>query len=542
MMTLYRTIKGRTGTYKRRRERSLGPVEVGTIPRDSSMVSRRKILSRSRDDLNLDQKTYMQQEEEEDIWYQKDKLFKEHIQEVLDKWTQIDDEIWAKVIVFERNRRVAKAYARAPVLTVSGSDDGFDGMRIGLCGFDNPMRDSKTEEMKRHIGQGVKIKMDDAGNILVRRYSKSNVYVKSTASSPNEETAIGAEVLKAPNQCLDVDKVMKVFDMKKFQSNVNRELSRAYPDRRRLETQCLSLIGFVKAENDLLDCPIWIMIVNVVAMDMLKSKLPPVLQRPVDIKNRPRIPIPDEDPYSIAGSGEANSGSSGYGVSGSFGEERGRERDRERGTVVAATREQLIMQSQQFGLKRSEKPPKLPPRDNMYPHDLPMADYDNIDDENCIKLLSRIGKSDKGKNKEKYDDPYYSGMRARVPNFVSKVNSKSNKLVDKNSIYSSKNNLNKSLKQKDQIQSKQRVSVAAMAQTALVAPLSQFHQMHNNTTNLYTHHLPHQQQHQQFMWHSRSYESGIDSEESPYQIYGRMPLPTRGYVPTPRGLYVGEWD
>lgn len=107
------------------------------------------------------------------------------------------------------------------------------------------------------------------------------------------------------------------------------------------------------------------------------------------------------------------------------------------------------------------------------------------------------------------DDPYYSGMRARVPNFVSKVNSKSNKLVDKNSNYTSKNNLNKALKQKDQIQSKQRVSVAAMSQTALVAPLSQFHQMHNNTTNLYTHHLPHQQQHQQFMWHSRSYESGI---------------------------------
>lgn len=24
---------------------------------------------------------------------------------------------------------------------------------IGLCGFDNPMRDQKTEEYKRHIGQ-----------------------------------------------------------------------------------------------------------------------------------------------------------------------------------------------------------------------------------------------------------------------------------------------------------------------------------------------------------------------------------------------------
>lgn len=52
--------------------------------------------------------------------------------------------------------------------------------------------------------------MDDAGNILVRRYSKSNVYVKSTAKTPNEETAIGSEVLKAPNHSLDPDKVVKV--------------------------------------------------------------------------------------------------------------------------------------------------------------------------------------------------------------------------------------------------------------------------------------------------------------------------------------------
>ena len=48
---------------------------------------------------------------------------------------------------------MAKAYARAPVLTVNGTDDGFDGFRIGLAGFENPMRDPKTEEAKRLIGQ-----------------------------------------------------------------------------------------------------------------------------------------------------------------------------------------------------------------------------------------------------------------------------------------------------------------------------------------------------------------------------------------------------
>jgi hypothetical protein len=69
--------------------------------------------------------------------------------------------------------------------------------------------------------------------------------------------------------------MLQLFDMKKFQQNVNRELRRAYPDRRRLECQCLSAVAFVKSESELLDCPIWVLIINVVAMDMLKSKLPP---------------------------------------------------------------------------------------------------------------------------------------------------------------------------------------------------------------------------------------------------------------------------
>lgn len=56
--------------------------------------------------------------------------------------------------------------------------------------------------------------MDDAGNILLRRYAKSNVYIKSTSSATNEETAIGADVLKAPNQCLEIEKVYKVSSMR----------------------------------------------------------------------------------------------------------------------------------------------------------------------------------------------------------------------------------------------------------------------------------------------------------------------------------------
>lgn len=349
------------------------------------MVSRRKILSRSRDDLNLDATpglTGADPPDEEDVWYQKEKLYKDHIQEVLNKWESIDDEIWAKIIVLERNRRVAKAYARAPVLTVNGSDDGFDGFRIGLSGFDNPMRDAKTEEVKRHIGQGCKIKMDDSGNILIKRIAKSNVYVKKT----EQENAVANEILKLPNNALELDKPVKLFDMKKFQQNVTRELKRAYPDRRKLECQCISSVAFVKNESDLLEQACWVMLINVVAMDMLKSKIPPVKsQRPIlDIRNRPRIPVPDEDPYSVAGSG--SSGSSGNGNS-----------------------------------KRADKPPKLPPRDNSIygPHNIPKPDYEQqaMDESRFRQQLEARNKQGK-KPEKKHDDPYYCGLRARIPNFA----------------------------------------------------------------------------------------------------------------------------
>ncbi|KZC06480.1 PREDICTED: uncharacterized protein LOC107194872 [Dufourea novaeangliae] len=454
------------------------------------MVSRRKILSRSRD--NLVESQYEDQDEE-DVWYNLDKLYKDHIQEVLDKWNQIDDEIWAKVIVFERNRRVAKAYARAPVLTINGSNDGFDGFRIGLCGFENPMRDVKTEEAKKHINQGVKIKMDEQGNILIKRLCKNNVYIKPTSQ---EDNAIGAEIARNSQGALEHEKPGKVFDMNKFQTNLSRETRRAYPDRRRLEMQCLSAIVFVRSEADLLQSPVWVLIVNVVGLDMLKSKLPPVLalQRPVDIKNRPRIPIPDEDPYSVAGV------SSSIGVSEAF------QQDRE-------TRDQIYAQSTSCRQRRAERPPKLPPRENLYSHDIPKPDYDDIEDDYARKPVIASEEKRRHDDKKKYDDPYYCGLRARVPNFVK---------MAKNSKVSTRG-----------------YSRPPQGPTYAAAGYAS-----SQSSQIYGH-LPGNRP--PIMYHARSFESGLDSDgrnESPYNhVYGRFPIPTRGVIPpSPRAMYIGEWD
>jgi hypothetical protein len=276
------------------------------------MVSRRAILSRSRDQLHLEEGQDTRDSVDTDQWFAKEKLYRDHIVEVLSKWDNIDDEIWAKVIVLERNRRVAKAYARAPVLTINGANDGFDGFRIGLNGFENPMRDSKTRDYKAQIGAGCKLKMDDSGNILVKRLAKSAIYVKNTI----EENSVSNDILKLPGGLLEMEKPFKLFDMKKFQQNVNRELKRPYPERLKLESQCISTLALVRGETEVLDCPVWVMLINVVALEMLKAKMPQYTTSPSSgakpgVQLKIHSASSDEDPYSLSPSG--SSGSSGQG-------------------------------------------------------------------------------------------------------------------------------------------------------------------------------------------------------------------------------------
>ena len=73
------------------------------------------------------------------------------------------------------------------------------------------------------------------------KVSKGNIYVKNTA----EETAVSNDILKLPNGLLDMDKPFKLFDMKKFQQNVNREMKRQFPERNKLETQVRNAIGYM---------------------------------------------------------------------------------------------------------------------------------------------------------------------------------------------------------------------------------------------------------------------------------------------------------
>ena len=56
------------------------------------------------------------------------------------------------------------------------------------------------------FSQGFKLKMDDMGNILIKRVSKSGVRVRNTT----EESAVSNDILKLPGGLLETDKPFKV--------------------------------------------------------------------------------------------------------------------------------------------------------------------------------------------------------------------------------------------------------------------------------------------------------------------------------------------
>ncbi len=127
-------------------------------------------------------------------------FFQDHINEVLEKLSHggIDDEIWGKIVVMERCRRVAKAYLRKTTIIVDGGYEEFDGRTIGFNYFGNPYRDDVVAEMRSKIAdvyfsaseywstfvfQGVIIKMDYQGNIKAMARGSSPVFVQGWKES-----------------------------------------------------------------------------------------------------------------------------------------------------------------------------------------------------------------------------------------------------------------------------------------------------------------------------------------------------------------------
>ena len=177
-----------------------------------------------------------------------------------------------KIIYMERNRRIAKAYARSPVITIDNRCTGFNGDSIGLTGFDNPYRDPEVMQVHRMIGDGVAVAADEDGNILLQMLERRRVFV--TDISHVSSSMYAAHETEKGKTKLMKDSTNKIFDMRKFVMRLNNELMRSSVGVQHLENSCFTAIAFSsKLSLEIIDTPVWIMIINVIAMEMLHRNL-----------------------------------------------------------------------------------------------------------------------------------------------------------------------------------------------------------------------------------------------------------------------------
>uniref|UniRef100_A0AC35TWW0 MH2 domain-containing protein n=1 Tax=Rhabditophanes sp. KR3021 TaxID=114890 RepID=A0AC35TWW0_9BILA len=220
-----------------------------------------------------------------DMWYDVEQFQLDHLNEVLQRLNEntLDDEIWGKLIIMEKTKRVAKAYLRKTTVIIDGGDDEFDGQTIGFNYFTNPDRDQQTYELRKKIADGIIIKMDNQGNVKGMARGSAPVIVQNWRHPKKHciaEKLVRLQGKLTTTKSTDLtdnnDRIFKIFDMKKFKLAIERDPSETEEEVRSLLLKACLRIALVKdgRAEDPMETPCWFMLINLVALDMLKTKLP----------------------------------------------------------------------------------------------------------------------------------------------------------------------------------------------------------------------------------------------------------------------------
>ncbi|CAI2356104.1 unnamed protein product [Caenorhabditis sp. 36 PRJEB53466] len=235
-----------------------------------------------------------------DTWYDTDAFLLDQVKEVLNKLSEgsIDDEIWGKIVIMERCKRVAKAYLRKTTVIIDGSEDEFDGKTLGFNHFENPTRDDHTKEIRAKIADGVILKMDYQGNIKGMSRGATPIICQGWKEPRNNCISDRLVRLhgKLNHGASEDEKAYKVFDMRKFKHALERELHDGTPDARTLLLKTCMRIALVKDGADMNRTPCWFAVVNLVALDMIKEKIPQIKS----LLNGNALPIVNSPPPCAA--------------------------------------------------------------------------------------------------------------------------------------------------------------------------------------------------------------------------------------------------
>jgi hypothetical protein len=129
--------------------------------------------------------------------------------------------------------------------------------------------------------------MDDDGNVLIKRTDKTEVSVLAAVNTGDRRQA--DRLGRNQGHSLETDRTVALFDMNKFQRMMADNIRKGRRDKREMELQvciittrsggiesllqCVSTVAFVPGAHTLLDQPCWIIVINIVTLDLLRSSM-----------------------------------------------------------------------------------------------------------------------------------------------------------------------------------------------------------------------------------------------------------------------------
>lgn len=120
-----------------------------------------------------------------------------------------------------------------------------------------------------------------SGGINLNKFRRSEPSKSSSGASSRSPTSSSSASSSSSSSTLATDKLnalktndtVQIFSMDKFKQALEYEARQAVPNRTRLQSMCVSIISFVCNDQTMLNLPSWIMIINMVAMDLLSSEI-----------------------------------------------------------------------------------------------------------------------------------------------------------------------------------------------------------------------------------------------------------------------------
>ncbi|CEF70257.1 SMAD domain, Dwarfin-type and SMAD/FHA domain and SMAD domain-like-containing protein [Strongyloides ratti] len=197
-------------------------------------------------------------------WNDLNKFLFDNSGEVYQKLKGLEQEIWAKLILMEKDCRIMKAYLRFPTININGGFDDFDGLQVGLARFTSHDNDSSTyissvDGLLYQLKGGLDIKIDAIGNIFMRKNTSVRI-VTTSIFDTHQTVELGKEYLK-------------VFDLRKFKKKLSKLIKDGEKDVRILAKYTFIMITIGTEEmynSNIFGCDIWLALIHIIAVEMIE--------------------------------------------------------------------------------------------------------------------------------------------------------------------------------------------------------------------------------------------------------------------------------